>query len=57
MKTLQEINQSIAHITQTLQDGRKIYFQVLNEAGDDWDEEKTTIEYQRDSIIENILPQ
>ena len=57
MKTFEEINPSIAYITQTLQDGRNIYFQVLNEAGDDWDEEKTTIEYQRDSIIETILPQ
>jgi hypothetical protein len=36
MKTLEEINQSIAYI----KDG-DVYFQILNEAGNDWDEAAT----------------
>ena len=48
MKTFEQINQSIAHISHTLQDGTVIYFQELNEAGNDWDEEKTTIEYEKE---------
>ena len=36
-----EINESIAYI----QDGDE-YFQVLNETGDDWDEQATAALYQ-----------
>lgn len=38
-----EINEALAHITHS--DGA--VFQVLNEAGDDWDEPATRAEYER----------
>jgi hypothetical protein len=46
MKTFEQINPSIAHISQVLEDDTTIYFQELNEAGDDWDEAATTAEYK-----------
>lgn len=46
MKTFEQINPSIAHISQVLEDDTTIYFQELNEAGDDWEEAATTAEYQ-----------
>lgn len=42
MKTREQINTSIAYI----QDG-DAYFQELNEAGDDWNEEATRAKYQQ----------
>jgi len=46
MKTLEQINPSIAHISQTLEEGLTVYFQELNENQDNWDEEETNLEYQ-----------
>lgn len=45
MKTIEQINPSIAHISQVVE-GVTIYFQVLNEDETDWDEEATRIEYE-----------
>lgn len=44
----EEVNKSVAH----MEVGGK-YFQVLNEAGDDWDEELTQALYQ--SHVDNNL--
>ena len=46
MKAFEEINPSIAYISQKLGNVIVVYFQVLNENQDDWDEEKTNLEYQ-----------
>jgi hypothetical protein len=46
MKAFEEINTSIAYISQKLGNVIVVYFQVLNENQDDWDEEKTNLEYQ-----------
>ena len=46
MKTIEQINPNIAHISQTLENGTKVYFQVLNEDETDWDEQATTLAYQ-----------
>lgn len=46
MKTLAELNLGIAYITHPVEEGVMVYFQVLNEAGDDWDEAATQAAYQ-----------
>jgi len=46
MKNFEEIIQSIAHISHTLEIGLTVYFQELNENQDDWDEEATNLLYQ-----------
>lgn len=49
MKTKDQVNLSLAHI----QNG-DAYFQVLNEAGDDWDEAATRTAYQE--YLDNKTP-
>ena len=46
MKEYEEIIKSIAYITHNLEEVGVFYFQVLNENGDDWNEEQTNAEYQ-----------
>ena len=46
MKTFEQINPHIAHITHYIDGVIVGYFQELNEAGDDWDEQATRTVYE-----------